>query len=96
MILHLLSRSPFTSSCLEDCMRLAAEGDQLLLLGDGVYAALNAGTPLHNHPFAAIYALTDDVGSRGLPLPLPMGVEKVDYDRFVSLCCEAGRILSWY
>lgn len=96
MTLHLLSRSPFTSSCLKDCMRLASEGDQLLLLADGVYAALDAGAPLHKHAFAAIYALTDDLESRGLPLTLPKGIEKIDYDRFVSLCCEADRTLSWY
>lgn len=96
MTLHLLSRSPFTSPCLQDCLRLASGNDRLLLLGDGVYAALDAGLSLQGHPFAAIYALADDVASRGIPEPLPMAIERIDYERFVSLCCEAERTLSWF
>ncbi len=96
MILHILTRSPFTSACLQDCLRLASGRDRLLLLGDGVYAGLDAGSALQGHPFAAIYALTDDVSSRGLPTPLPAAIEAIDYERFVSLCCEADRTLSWY
>lgn len=96
MVLHLVSRSPFTSSCLQDCLRLAADEDSLLLIGDGVYAALNDARPLQSHRFAAIYALADDVASRGLGTSLPQAIEVIDYDRFVSLCCEADRTLSWY
>ncbi|MBP6724956.1 MAG: hypothetical protein KA137_08950, partial [Halioglobus sp.] len=39
MTLHTLNASP-ASAVFADCLRLLAPGDALLLLGDGVYAAL--------------------------------------------------------
>lgn len=97
MILHILGRSPFGCSQLTDCLRVASTGDRLLLLGDGVYAALPAASDhLAHHPFAGIHALGDDLDSRGLRHHLAPGIEVIDYDRFVSLCCEADNTLSWY
>ena len=37
-VLHTLSALPGTEAC-TDCLRMLAEGDALLLMGDGVYAA---------------------------------------------------------
>ena len=39
MILHTLSASPH-SNVYQDCLRIAAEDDAILLLGDGVYGAI--------------------------------------------------------
>lgn len=97
MILHILSRSPFSCNRLTECIRTASAGDCLLLMGDGVYAALPAaGVQLEPDPFAAIYALADDLNSRGLQHHLAPNIETIDYERFVSLCCEADSTLSWY
>ena len=43
MILHTLNASPGTAA-FNDCLAVIAPGDTLLLLGNGVYAALD-GTP---------------------------------------------------
>ena len=38
-MLHTINKSPFQNSALENCLRLARDGDVILLLEDGVYAA---------------------------------------------------------
>ncbi len=97
MILHILNRSPFSSTRLQDCLRRAASGDCLLLLGDGVYGAtVAASQALAGHPFAVICALQPDLESRGLMPHLAPEIRVVDYDQFVALCCEADNTLSWY
>ena len=39
MILHTLNASP-SSSAFTDCLKTIAEGDAVVLMGDGVYAAI--------------------------------------------------------
>jgi sulfur relay protein TusB/DsrH len=43
-----------------------------------------------------LYAIAADVAARGLSDHILLGVELIDYDRFVALCTEHHPIQSWY
>lgn len=96
MILHCLNASP-ASAAFADCLRLVGADDALLLLGDGVYAAL-ADTD-HRAALdgcgAALYALREDAAAAGV-LARMAGVVLVDIDGFVELTERCSRQLAWY
>lgn len=99
MSLHLVSTSPWAGDGFEQCRRIVVPGDALLLLGDGVYAAMAGG------PFAAalgrltseidVYVLDEDCTARGVR-ELVSGVEPTDYAGFVALACSHVRSVSWF
>lgn len=96
-MLHTVNKSPFQNSALEDCLRLAREGDVILLLEDGVYAAA-AGTAksslieqaLQRH---MVYAIDADLKARGLG-KLIQGVRVASYGDFVDLV-EQHPVHAW-
>lgn len=71
--------------------RAFAEGDALLLTGDGVYAALGERAALP----AATLALADPVRARGLLPQWPAQVPLVDAAGFVELVAVHAKSLSW-
>ena len=100
MILHTVNRSPFDSSCLRNCLEMAAVGSSIILIEDGVYAALSnteftdqmlAALPKHN-----FYVLGPDLQARGIRDYVIDGIEAVDYSGFVTLCTELDKVVSWY
>ena len=99
-MLHTINKSPFEKSTLNSCLRLAQEGSSILLLEDGVYAALK-GTSYEDEICTAvekfsIYALGPDLAARGMSEDrLIDGIKVVGYDGFVDLAAEADRIQSW-
>ena len=69
-ILHTVNKSPFEKSSLDTCLRIASQGSSVLLIEDGVYAAMN-GTSLNGALSDAskrlrFYALGPDLSARGL------------------------------
>ena len=99
-MLHLINKSPFERNALDSCLRLAKAGSAILLLEDGVYAALRKAT------FAAaisgrmndlaLYVLGPDIAARGLSdTPLIEGITVVDYEGFVDLVAEHDATQSW-
>ena len=99
-MLHLVNKSPFERNALDSCLRLAAPGSSILLIEDGVYAALE------NAAFAAkiagrmedfsFYVLGPDVAARGLgDTPLIEGLTTVDYEGFVDLVAQHDVTQSW-
>lgn len=68
-----------------------ADGDALLLTGDGVYAAFSTRAELP----AECLALADDVRARGLLPQWPAAIPLVDHGVFVDLCVRHDRSLSW-
>ncbi len=97
MILHTLNASP-NSPAFNDCIRLLAEGDALLLLGDGVYAALPGTAPCDQlrHTGADLYALEPDAAAAGILSLMDNKVRLVDFDAFVALSEEFTRQQAWY
>ena len=89
-ILHTVSKSPFEKSSLDTCLRIAVEGSSVLLIEDGVYAAMN-GTSVNGKLGDAgnrirFFVLGPDLKARGLSEDKVLkGIEVVDYDGFVDL-----------
>lgn len=99
MLLHTVNKSPQHSDALSSCLRTAAAGSKLLLLEDGVYAAV-AGTGseklLAARDDLCCFALASDVAARGLQKLLPGHVQLLDYSGFVQLSVECHAVQSWY
>ncbi len=89
MNLHLIQRSPFTNSALDDCLKIIGEDDSLLFMQDGVYS-LNH--PTINAVSVTYYALQDDVLARGIKATSNI----IDYTAFVKLCEKYDKVISWF
>lgn len=96
MILHTLNASP-ASTAFYDCMALLKPGDALLLIGDGVYAALSgtAACEALRGSGADIHMLEDDARAAGV-LGRTEHAAAVDIEGFVRLTERFERQLAWY
>jgi len=99
-MLHLINKSPFDRNALDSCLRLAQNGSSVLLLEDGVYAALgkasSADAVSKRMKDLKFYVLGPDVSARGLDdTPLIEGINVVDYGGFVDLVVEHDVAQSW-
>jgi tRNA 2-thiouridine synthesizing protein B len=99
-MLHLVNKSPTDRNNLDSCLRLAKTGSSVLLLEDGVYAALSkaASAAAVNERMGDLtfYVLGPDVSARGLDdKPLIEGINVVDYGGFVDLVVEHDVAQSW-
>ena len=98
-MLHIINKSPFERDNLESCLRLATPGSTILLIEDGVYAALK-GTGVADSINGAMKdfsfrVLDADLEARGVADKVMDGVEKVNYDGFVDLVTESDKVQSW-
>jgi len=96
VILHTLNALP-TSSAFDDCLRVAAAGDAILLLGDGVYAAIDDTRACSKllASGADIHILSPDAQAAGVC----HGIERftlVDMEGFVELTERYPRQQAWY
>jgi tRNA 2-thiouridine synthesizing protein B len=98
-MLHIINKSPFERDSLESCLRHATPGSTILLIEDGVYAALN-GTSVSDTVNGAMKdlkfrVLDADLEARGIAQKVMDGVERVNYDGFVDLVTDSDRVQSW-
>ena len=99
-VLHTVNKSPFERDSLATCLRLARPGSTLLLIEDGIYAALR-GTAVEETLRAAlgsheIRVLEPDLLARGMdPAGLIEGIERVDYGGFVDLAAAHDSVQAW-
>jgi tRNA 2-thiouridine synthesizing protein B len=99
-MLHLINKSPFDRNALDSCLRLATPGSSVLLIEDGVYAAMSnaesAEAVNKRMKDMTFYVLGPDVSARGLDdTPLIDGIKVVDYGGFVDLVVEHDVAQSW-
>lgn len=98
-MLHIVNKSPYENNNLASCLRLAQSGHAVLLIEDGVYAAVAGGAKEPALTEAAsrikLYALKPDVEARGMGERLMPGVTLVDYAGFVGLVAEYPTSHSW-
>ena len=97
-MLHIVNKSHLERSALDACLRIAT-GGTLLLIEDGVYAAL-AGTPAEAKLREAmarfkVCALAPDLEARGVADRVMEGVALVDYGGFVDLAASHPTCQSW-
>jgi tRNA 2-thiouridine synthesizing protein B len=99
-MLHLINKSPFDRNALDSCLRMAKSGGAILLIEDGVYAALANATHakkiIDRMDDFSFYVLGPDVAARGLSdAPLIEGIDVVDYEGFVDMVAEHDATQSW-
>jgi tRNA 2-thiouridine synthesizing protein B len=96
VILHTLCASP-ASAAFRDCLKVLGKGDVLVLMGDGVYAALQ-GTEAHRElrdcP-AELHVLEADALLAGVAVPAE-GVHSIDMNGLVTLTERFPRQQAWY
>ncbi len=99
-MLHTVNKSPFEKDSLNACLRLAKAGSAILLIEDGVYAAIK-GTAVEDKVKAAVgdkkvFALGPDIKARGLDEGQVIdGITVVDYSGFVDLAAENDKVQAW-
>jgi tRNA 2-thiouridine synthesizing protein B len=98
-MLHIVNKSPFQTSTLDTCLRMAQPGSALLLIEDGIYAA-TTGSAMESRLRDActtlkVYALQPDMDARGVTTKLIDGITLVDYSGFVDLTVEYKTSHSW-
>lgn len=98
-MLHIVVKSHTQTSALQSCLRLAQDGQTLLLIEDAVYAASCAAVETSGLaealPRLKIYALQPDVLARGINGKLAEGVTAIDYAGFVGLVAEHSTSQTW-
>lgn len=99
-MLHTVNKSPFEKNSLDSALRLAKDGSALLLIEDGVYAAMK-GTAVEGKVRDAarrlkVFVLGPDLKARGLDESKVIdGVGVVDYGGFVDLAAENDKVQAW-
>lgn len=99
-MLHTVNKSPTEKNSLDTCLRLAKPGSAILLIEDGVYAAMS-GTSVDQRIRDAIsrhdvYVLEPDLKLRGVEHDrIVEGIKIAGYDDFVDLAVKHKRVQSW-
>ena len=99
-MLHTVNKSPFERNSLETCLRLAKKGSAILLIEDGVIAAMQGTTQSESVVNATdtfdVFVMGPDLKARGLSEDKVIdGIKVVDYSGFVDLVEERGSVNAW-
>lgn len=95
-MLYTLLQSPWQCD-LDSLLLLLQEGDDLLLLQDGVTAALADSQmliKLSASP-ATLWVLEEDVAARGLAEQISTKVARLDYTGFVAMTAKHQQQVAW-
>lgn len=95
--LHIISRSPFSSSDLKSCIRIIDSRDGILLCGNATYA-VNSLVSFYEilssiAHINKIFLLEEDLRSR--MIECPSWAESILYHRFVKICIDYEKVNSW-
>jgi sulfur relay protein TusB/DsrH len=99
MLLHTVNQSPSTGTALQSALRALLPGAHLLLLADGVYAAVDGSATakqLLELERVRCYVLGPDATARGVADRLAAGITQISYEDFVTLSTECHAVQSWY
>ena len=95
-MLHLVNKSPYERNSLSTCVGYVKDGDVLLLIEDGVYAAAKGGSAAAKLQGLDVSVLGPDLAARGIGEDkLVDGVKVVDYAGFVDLVEAKDKVQSW-
>lgn len=95
-MLHIVNRSPFTSTALTECLKIIQPNDTLLLIEDAVIAAtgkLGQQLECQQDKFR-IVVLMNDILARGLTHKVA-ALPKIDYSDFVVLTEQHQSSITW-
>ncbi|MGD2083438.1 MAG: sulfurtransferase complex subunit TusB [Chromatiales bacterium] len=96
-MLHLVNKSPYERNSLSTCVGYVQQGDAVLLIEDGVYAAMKGGSAAAEvQGLSDVSVLGPDLAARGISEDrLVEGVKVVDYAGFVDLVEAKDKVQSW-
>jgi tRNA 2-thiouridine synthesizing protein B len=95
-MLHLVNKSPYDASSLEAASSIMKGDDALLLIEDGVYAAVRNGKAAARLEGLKVSVLGPDLAARGIGEDkLIDGVTVVDYAGFVDMVEANDKVQSW-
>lgn len=98
-MLHTVNKSPFERNALKSCLAYVKPGSAVLLIEDGVYAALADTTASDMVKQAmtkvSVYAMGPDLEARGVAQRVIDGVKVIDYAGFVDLVVEHPNNQAW-
>ena len=99
-MLHTVNKSPIERNTLNSCIDMAKSGSSVLLIEDGIFAALK-GTAVSDRVSKAMdgltfYVLGPDLTARGMTEDQVIdGIKVVDYAGFVDLTAEHENFQAW-
>ncbi|WP_415896236.1 sulfurtransferase complex subunit TusB [Neptuniibacter sp. QD72_48] len=98
MILHLLNKSHNNTQLLNRMLASVKEKDTVLVIEDGVYAALSANASLFSDlpESCKLFALEPDVSARGITDKLSTRFTLATDEQFVELSCKMNKVVSWF
>ena len=98
-MLHTVNKSPYERNTFDTCLAHVKKGGAVLLIEDGVYAAMKGTAPAKKleqlMKTIPVYVLQPDVEARGMQTRVLDGVKMVDYGGFVDLAAEHPTVQSW-
>ena len=95
-MLHLVNKSPYDAGNLNTAATIMKGDDELLLIEDGVYAAMKNGKGAALLDGLKVSVLGPDLAARGISEDkLVDGVTVVDYAGFVDLVEANDKVQSW-
>lgn len=96
-MLHIINKSPFQNGALESCLRFLNDDDEIILIEDGVYAAMpdTSKSDLISSVISShkVYVLEADIAARSIDKVID-NINTADYEKFVDLI-EAQPTQSW-
>lgn len=93
--LHTINQSP-DRQLLGQCLPVCSPGDALLFIEDGVYHGIQSAELARLPEKMPVFVLREDARARGLQERIPRRCEQVSMRKFVQMCCDFDRIVSWY
>jgi tRNA 2-thiouridine synthesizing protein B len=95
-ILHVINKSPYERNGLKSCAGYYRDGDAVILIEDGIYAAVKGGKAAALLSGLDVSVLGPDLAARGIgQAKLVDGVNVVDYAGFVDLTVAKDKVQSW-
>jgi tRNA 2-thiouridine synthesizing protein B len=95
-MLHLVNKSPYDACSLNTASTIMQDGDQLLLIEDGVYGAVKSGKAADLLNGLKVSVLGPDLAARGISEDkLADGIDVIDYAGFVDLVETNDKVQSW-
>lgn len=93
--LFTISKTP-SSELLEACLHAASSGDCVLFIEDGVYHGINHKALASIPDDIEVFYLKEDLIARGLADRIVKRCQPASYRRFVELCTQYSKVVSWF
>ncbi len=93
--LHTINKSP-ENNLLKSCLNVVCSGDAILFIEDGVYHCASLVELQAIQDTVKVYGLREDMLARATLVRTMDSVEIVDTARFIELCCEHDKVVSWF